>query len=58
MTRNRPLDRSLAESIELVVDEGVVDSWVRISVVDLDIREVTVEGRMETASFDTRSRYA
>lgn len=54
MTQQRPAIQPLGETVDRVLDKGVVvDNWARLSVVDLDVQQVTLENRMKTASLDT-----
>jgi len=48
---------SLIDVLDRVLDKGIViDAWVRISLVGIDL--VTVEARVVVASIDTYLRYA
>jgi hypothetical protein len=48
---------SLVDVLDRVLDKGiVVDAWVRVSIVGIDL--VTVEARVIIASIDTYIRYA
>ncbi len=48
---------TLAEVLDLILDKGiVVDAWVRVSLVGIEI--LTVEARVVIASVDTYLRYA
>jgi hypothetical protein len=48
---------SLIDVLDRVLDKGIViDAWVRISLVGIDL--ITVEARVVVASIDTYLRYA
>lgn len=48
---------SLLDVLDRVLDKGIViDAWVRISLVGIDL--ITVEARVVVASIDTYLRYA
>ncbi len=48
---------SLIDVLDRVLDKGIViDAWVRISLVGIDL--ITVEARVVVASIDTYIRYA
>src|SRR5579859_6391222 len=48
---------SLIDVLDRVLDKGIViDAWVRISVVGIDL--ITVEARIVVASIDTYLKYA
>ena len=48
---------SLIDVLDRVLDKGIViDAWVRISLVGIDL--ITVEARIVVASIDTYLRYA
>ncbi len=48
---------SLIDVLDRVLDKGiVVDAWVRVSLVGIDL--ITVEARVVVASIDTYLRYA
>src|SRR5438093_13755727 len=48
---------SLSDVLDRVLDKGIViDAWVRISLVGIDL--ITVEARVVVASIDTYLRYA
>src|SRR6476469_6598055 len=52
-----PGGTSLIDVLDRVLDKGiVVDAWVRISLVGIDL--ITVEARVVVASIDTYLRYA
>ena len=52
-----PGGTSLIDVLDLVLDKGiVVDAWVRISLVGIDL--ITVEARIVVASIDTYLKYA
>lgn len=52
-----PGGTSLIDVLDRVLDKGiVVDAWVRISLVGIDL--ITVEARIVVASIDTYLRYA
>jgi gas vesicle structural protein len=49
--------QSLIDVLDRVLDKGIViDAWVRISLVGLDL--ITVEARVVVASIDTYLKYA
>src|SRR2546421_11253531 len=53
----RPGGTSLIDVLDRVLDKGIViDAWVRISLVGIDL--ITVEARIVVASIDTYLRYA
>jgi len=48
---------SLIDVLDRILDKGIViDAWVRISLVGIDL--ITVEARVVVASIDTYLRYA
>ncbi len=52
-----PGGTSLIDVLDRVLDKGiVVDAWVRVSLVGIDL--ITVEARVVVASIDTYLRYA
>jgi hypothetical protein len=52
-----PGGTSLIDVLDRVLDKGIViDAWVRISLVGIDL--ITVEARVVVASIDTYLRYA
>ena len=52
-----PGGSSLIDVLDRILDKGIViDAWVRISLVGIDL--VTVEARVVVASIDTYLRYA
>ena len=52
-----PGGTSLIDVLDRILDKGiVVDAWVRISVVGIDL--ITVEARVVIASIDTYLKYA
>lgn len=52
-----PGGTSLIDVLDRVLDKGiVVDAWVRISLVGIDL--ITVEARIVVASIDTYLKYA
>ena len=52
-----PGGTSLIDVLDRVLDKGiVVDAWVRISLVGIDL--ITVEARVVVASIDTYLKYA
>jgi hypothetical protein len=52
-----PGGTSLIDVLDRVLDKGIViDAWVRVSVVGIDL--ITVEARIVVASIDTYLRYA
>jgi len=52
-----PGGSSLIDVLDRVLDKGIViDAWVRISLVGIDL--ITVEARVVVASIDTYLRYA
>jgi gas vesicle structural protein len=52
-----PGGTSLIDVLDRVLDKGiVVDAWVRVSLVGIDL--ITVEARIVVASIDTYLRYA
>ena len=52
-----PSGSSLIDVLDRVLDKGiVVDAWVRVSLVGIDL--ITVEARIVVASIDTYLRYA
>ena len=52
-----PGGTSLIDVLDRVLDKGIViDAWVRISVVGIDL--ITVEARIVVASIDTYLKYA
>ena len=52
-----PGGTSLIDVLDRVLDKGIViDAWVRISLVGIDL--ITVEARIVVASIDTYLRYA
>jgi hypothetical protein len=52
-----PGGTSLIDILDRVLDKGiVVDAWVRISLVGIDL--ITVEARIVVASIDTYLKYA
>jgi gas vesicle structural protein len=52
-----PGGTSLIDVLDRVLDKGIViDAWVRISLVGIDL--ITVEARVVIASIDTYLRYA
>ena len=52
-----PGGSSLVDVLDRVLDKGiVVDAWVRISLVGIDL--ITVEARVVVASIDTYLKYA
>ena len=52
-----PGGTSLIDVLDSVLDKGiVVDAWVRISLVGIDL--ITVEARIVVASIDTYLKYA
>ena len=52
-----PGGTSLIDVLDRVLDKGIViDAWVRISLVGIDL--ITVEARIVIASIDTYLRYA
>ena len=52
-----PTGSSLIDVLDRILDKGiVVDAWVRISLVGIDL--VTVEARVVIASIDTYLKYA
>jgi gas vesicle structural protein len=52
-----PGGTSLVDFFDRVLDQGiVVDAWVRVSLVGIDL--ITVEARVVVASIDTYLRYA
>ena len=52
-----PGGSSLIDVLDRVLDKGIViDAWVRISLVGLDL--ITVEARIVVASIDTYLKYA
>jgi hypothetical protein len=52
-----PGGTSLIDVLDRILDKGIViDAWVRISLVGIDL--VTVEARVIVASIDTYLRYA
>lgn len=52
-----PGGASLIDVLDRVLDKGIViDAWVRISLVGIDL--ITVEARVVVASIDTYLRYA
>jgi hypothetical protein len=52
-----PGGTSLIDVLDRVLDKGIViDAWVRVSVVGIDL--ITVEARVVVASIDTCLRYA
>src|SRR5262245_38998784 len=52
-----PAGTSLIDVLDRVRDKGIViDAWVRISLVGIDL--ITVEARIVVASIDTYLRYA
>jgi len=52
-----PGGTSLIDVLDRVLDKGIViDAWVRISLVGIDL--ITVEARVVVASLDTYLRYA
>lgn len=52
-----PGGTSLIDALDRVLDKGiVVDAWVRISLVGIDL--ITVEARVVVASIDTYLKYA
>lgn len=52
-----PAATSLIDVLDRVLDKGiVVDAWVRISLVGIDL--ITVEARVVVASIDTYLKYA
>jgi gas vesicle structural protein len=51
------LTASLVDVFDRVLDKGIViDAWVRVSVVGLDL--ITVRARVVVASIETHLRYA
>ncbi|HEY3116530.1 MAG TPA: gas vesicle structural protein GvpA [Chloroflexota bacterium] len=52
-----PGGTSLIDVLDRILDKGIViDAWVRISLVGIDL--ITVEARIVVASIDTYLRYA
>jgi gas vesicle structural protein len=52
-----PGGTSLIDVLDRILDKGiVVDAWVRVSLVGIDL--ITVEARVVVASIDTYLRYA
>ncbi|MDQ2913129.1 MAG: gas vesicle structural protein GvpA [Chloroflexota bacterium] len=52
-----PGGTSLIDVLDRILDKGIViDAWVRISLVGIDL--ITVEARVIVASIDTYLRYA
>ena len=52
-----PAGTSLIDVLDRILDKGiVVDAWVRISLVGIDL--ITVEARVVIASIDTYLKYA
>lgn len=52
-----PGGTSLLDVLDRILDKGIViDAWVRISLVGIDL--ITVEARIVVASIDTYLRYA
>jgi hypothetical protein len=52
-----PGGTSLIDVLDRILDKGIViDAWVRISLVGIDL--ITVEARVVVASIDTYLRYA
>jgi hypothetical protein len=52
-----PGGSSLIDVLDRILDKGIViDAWVRISLVGIDL--ITVEARVVVASIDTYLRYA
>ena len=52
-----PGGTSLIDLLDRILDKGIViDAWVRISLVGIDL--ITVEARVVVASIDTYLRYA
>ena len=50
-------ENSLVDVLDRVLDKGiVVDAWIRISVVGIDL--ITVEARIVVASIETYFKYA
>jgi hypothetical protein len=57
MALERASGTSLIDVLDRVLDKGiVVDAWVRISLVGIDL--ITVEARIVVASIDTYLKYA
>jgi hypothetical protein len=57
MALERSSGTSLIDVLDRVLDKGiVVDAWVRISLVGIDL--ITVEARIVVASIDTYLKYA
>jgi hypothetical protein len=56
-TRNTSELASVAQLVDVILDKGIViDAWVRVSVVGLEV--LTIEARVVVASVDTYLRYA
>jgi gas vesicle structural protein len=57
LVERAPGGTSLIDVLDRVLDKGiVVDAWVRVSLVGIDL--ITVEARIVVASIDTYLRYA